>query len=220
MDNYPLVSAILLAGNHPQPQITKAISCFRAQTYPYKELLIINNAHTQFEASGLNIQAEPNVFLIDTPYRFPAGLARNYGISAANGQILAQFDADYWHAPQRLESQIATMAANSAQVCMLTKTLSYSYYNQKLAYHTNKRGAALGTMVFVRPDKLDYPPADKGEEWGLLLKLNTAGYHPITMDKPNLACKLFGFTPKAVVKESTLTEEDTVLMTSMLGTET
>jgi hypothetical protein len=187
---YPLVSAIMLAGRMSQFDIFAAIQCFKSQTYPHKELIVLNNAKNQFAASELNLQAEKDIFLIDTPANLNAGMARNYGIKAANGRILAQFDADYWHDPKRLEAQIATLAENESHICVLSETLLYSYVSGRACLHTNSRAAVLGTMVFVRPTDIDYPPTTKHEEYGILSRMIKAGMKPISMAKPELCCKL------------------------------
>lgn len=187
---YPLVSAIMLAGQCPHEDIFAAIKCFNSQTYPYKELIIINNAKTQFEASALNMHAQKDIFIIDTPIGLSAGMARNYGISAANGQILAQFDADYYHSPNRLEVQIATLAGNEAHVSVLTETLQYSFVSGKATYQRNDKQAILNTMVLVRPRDIDYPNVNKNEEKGFLEKLINAGMKTISIPKVDLMCKL------------------------------
>lgn len=190
-EEYPLVSAIMLAGKVATTDVVAAIDCFRSQTYPYKELIIINNATNQFTATDLNIQAESNVFLIDSPTYLNAGMARNYGIRAANGRILAQFDADYWHAPERLETQIAALAQNEAHICMLSDTLMYSYVSGRAAPHKNHKSAILGTMVFVRPSMIDYPSVSKNEELGILNKMVSAGMKPTILESnAELCCKL------------------------------
>ncbi len=197
-EEFPLVSAIMLAGRVQIPDVLAAIDCFKAQTYPYKELIIVNNARSQYDASALNIRAERDIFMVDTPQELFAGMARNYGISCANGKILAQFDADYWHAPNRLEAQVATLAQNEAHVAVLDSTLCYSFVSGRASYWTNDRKAILGTMVFVRPTGLDYPNADKQEELGLLDKFQQAELSVISMNVPELACKLrFTTTPRA-----------------------
>lgn len=189
-DDYPLVSAIMLVGRTHIADIVAAINCFKAQTYPYRELIIVNNAKTQLAATALNIKAERDVFLLDTPGQLPTGAARNYGIAAANGQILAQFDADYYHHPQRLEAQIATLAKNAAHVAMLSETLSYSFASGRASYQRNDRHIILNTMVCIRPAKVDYPNVEKSEEFGFLNRLLNAGLQPLTIAKPELCCKL------------------------------
>lgn len=205
---YPLVSAIMLAGRMPTAAIKAAIACFRAQTYPYKELIVVNNARTQFEASALNLRAERDVMVVDTATPYSAGMARNYGISTANGRILAQFDANYWHAPDRLEAQVATMAQNGASVVVLTQTLRYSFISGRASLQSNDRNAILGTMLFVRPQGLDYPNADKQEEWGLLDKFQQAQAKVISMPTPGLMCKLCGVPGKMKPTNSGLSTEE------------
>jgi len=189
--DYPLVSAIMLAGQSPIEDIQLSIECFKSQTYPYKELIIVNNANTHFEASELNIKAERNIFLIDTPSKYFAGMARNYGISTSNGKILAQFDPDYWYAPNRLEVQIANMAENEAHAIILTSTLSYSFISGLSGYNTNNANSILNTMVFLRPTNIDYDNVNKQEEYSLLNKMAQNNLKIISINMPEIACKLY-----------------------------
>lgn len=206
-DEYPLVSALMIVRRPRVKRLLRAIDCFKAQTYPYKELIIINNARTQFEASELNIEAQSDVFMVDTPSELVTGQARNYAISAANGQILAQFDMDCWHSPERLEAQIATMANNSAHICVLSKCLQYSFNSGRGSYWTNSKDAILNTMVFSRPANIDYPQVEKNEELGLLNRLLQAGLNVIAMDKPELVCKFhFSDSPTYSLETSTLSK--------------
>lgn len=187
---YPLISAIMLAGRAPTRDILLGIECFKNQTYPHKELIIINNAKNQFEAGELDISTERDIFLLDTPTNLNAGMARNYGIKSANGRILAQFDADYWHSPQRLEAQVTSLAKNEAHVSVLTKTLSYSYVSGNSSININNKNMILGTMVFIKSPNIDYPLVIKNEELGILNKMSDAGMKLISIDNPELCCKL------------------------------
>lgn len=189
-DEYPLVSAIMLAGKSSITDVLCAVECFNKQSYPYKELIIVNNAKTQFEASSLELDANSGVFIIDTPTNLTAGMARNYGIKAANGRIIAQFDSDYWHSPDRLSTQISAMVNNEAHVCMLTRTLSFSYLSGIASITSNEKSAMLGTMVYMRPQNIDYPPYNKYEEFGILSKMIESNMKPISIDNPDLCCKL------------------------------
>jgi len=196
IDQVPLVSAIMLSGRHYIQDIRLAIECFDNQTYPNKELIIVNNASNQFAASELNIAATENIGIYDTPTEVHSGLARNYGIRAAKGQILAQFDADFWHHPERLQTQIAMMAENQSQVCMLANTLKYSFFSGNAGIHQNGKNVSLATMVFVRPKDVDYPDWDKNEEYGILDRMIRCGYSPMAIDNPELCCKLFLCEPR------------------------
>jgi len=189
--DYPLISAIMLAGKSPIEDVKLAIECFKTQTYPYKELIIINNAKSHFEATSLNIKAERNIFLLDTPTTYHAGTCRNFGISSANGQILAQFDPDYWYDKSYLETQAANLAECGANVIFLQSTLAYSFASGLAAYNQNDSKSILNTMVYIRPNGIDYPHTNHKEEEGLLQRLISNNYQVISVDAPHLACKLY-----------------------------
>jgi len=190
-NDIPLVSAITLTGRNNLSDLLNCIECFKAQTYPYKELIIINNARNQLAASELNIKAEKDIFLIDTPNELTTGMARAHGMAAANGRIIAQFDVDYWHAPNRLETQIVNLGRQSAHISVLSRCLGYSFVSGRARYHENEKRAILGTMVHIRQAEINYQPdRDKNEELGFLEDLTKKGYQPISIDSPELCCKL------------------------------
>lgn len=187
---YPLVSAIMLAGHLPAQDIVAGVRCFLQQTYPYKELIVVNNAMTQFEAGAFNLRAERNVFLIDTPAYVTAGMARNFGINAANGRILAQFDADHWFDKDRLALQVAALGEHQVQASMLSSSMSYSYATGRASHAIQPQGFVPHSLVFLRPEGIDYPDAIKAEEIGLIDRLHAAGWRFATIDRPTMACKL------------------------------
>jgi len=186
----PLISAIMLAGRMPIEYVYTAIESFKAQTYPYKELIIINNGKSQFENSSLNIHAQKDIFIIDTPTDLTAGMARNYGISAANGQILAQYDPDYYFSPNRLESQVRAISDNEVHACVLTETLQYSFISGRATYQQNDKNAILSTIVFIRPRQIDYPNIDKNEEKEFAEKFMKSDFKIVSLERPELACKI------------------------------
>lgn len=190
-EEYPLVSAIMLAGRVPSKDILVTIDCFKAQTYPNKELIIVNNCTSQFDATDLNIYAQKNVFVMDTPVLLTAGMARNYGLTAANGRIIAQFDPDYYHAPKRIEAQLSAIAQHEVNVCLLTETLSYSLVSGKARHNRNTRNAIFNSMVYIRPKGIDYPDQEKAEERTLLEKFAKAGAKVISLAEPSLMVKIY-----------------------------
>lgn len=182
---YPLISAIMLAGVAPLADVQRCVDCFHSQTYPRKELIIVNNAK-----NSLDIPPHNDIIVVDPPLESTSGAARNHGITMASGQILAQFDADYWHSPSRLSAQIATMASEQANICVLASTMQYSFISGRARIFRNKQNAILNTMVWTRPEKAEYPNISHSEEFGLLQTLLQMGMKPIAIDKPELCCKL------------------------------
>jgi glycosyltransferase involved in cell wall biosynthesis len=200
MSEHPLVSAIAIVNEVTHPYVNLLIRSFQKQTYPYKELILVNNTQTQFAASKLEIEATPNVILYDTPAYVSAGMARNYGISIASGRIIAQFDADTYHFPDRLQFQVAALAKSECHISFLSKILTYSLVSGRVSLHTNNRGVILNSMVCIRPQNIDYPNTIKHEEFGILEKLSAAQYKTIVLQQEHLACKLWLTTENPCLK--------------------
>lgn len=216
-EDYPLISAIMLVRSKDYDNIPRAIKCFEDQSYPYKELLIVNNCDSQFEASELSLEAKPNVFLIDTPTKLSAGMAKNFGLSACNGQIIVQFDSDCYHAPDRFMKQAIAMFKNNASVCVLKECYKYSYISNHASMLSNNQSAILSSMMFIRPKGIDYANTDKQEERSLMEKLIHNGYEAISLPMPELMIKLIGkpTTDKSIIT-SNLTLEQQSFLTSLL----
>lgn len=188
---------MMLIGNTNQDIINRCIASFNNQTYPNKELIVINNAKTQLDAAAFNTK---DAIIIDTPTNMTAGMARNYGFKAANGAIIAQFDPEFiWH-KNRLKYQISALAKMQAHISMLSKVYAYSCLTGTIDYYANFRNAILNTMVFFRPT-VDYPDINKSEELGLLERMTNVGMKVISLDNPDMACKIYGYDyPRTKVK--------------------
>ena len=215
---YPLISALMLAQKRDHKiNVPRAIEYFERQTYPYKELIIINNCDSQLEASGLSALAKPNIFYLDTPTKLSAGMAKNYGLSACNGQIIAQFDCDCFHAADRLMKQAIAMFKNSATVCVLTECYKYSYISGHASMQCNNQNAILSSMVYVRPNGIDYANIDKQEERSLMEKLIHSGYQAISLPMPELMVKLVGEPTNDIsINSSSLTDEQQIALKNLL----
>jgi glycosyltransferase involved in cell wall biosynthesis len=188
-DDHVLVSAIMLVHEPDLTKLRMTIDCFQEQSYPYKELIIINNAKSQQDAAEVKIEAKRDVFLIDTPQFLPAGQARNYGISVANGQIIAQFDYDCYHHPNRIERQVSALAETGAAVCVLSRALSFSFNSGAARYWENQAQMVMNSMVYMRPANIDYDPMAKGEELSIYKKMTLAGGVAVIQEE-ELLCKL------------------------------
>lgn len=184
--DYPLVSAIMVLSGQPLTNILAATACFRKQTYPYKELIIVNNAESQWEASSFNLRSERDQFIIDTPLKLSDGAARNHGILAANGQYLARFDVDCWHAPRRLEMQIESLLEVGLSV--LGPVLKYSSFSGRVSYSASE--PFLASMVCKRPAKIDYPDIDQGAEYQFVERMLESGSGLVMIDGRDLICDL------------------------------
>lgn len=112
------VSAICLT-SHPKraDMLPDAVRAFRWQTYPAKELIIIND--------GLPLRsASPDIRVINMREREPGrtvwtiGEKRNAGVRVARGEWLATWDDDDVSLPNRLELQIKYAIATNADMVL------------------------------------------------------------------------------------------------------
>ena len=111
----PTVCCVMLV-NGRAPMVTRAIQCFRAQTYARKRLNIYDTT------PGAGKQA-----IIDTLPRgimYHGGHAQGRTIGAlrnwanhfvAHDEVIAHWDSDDWSHPRRLEEQVALLEASGKQ---------------------------------------------------------------------------------------------------------
>lgn len=99
----PLVSCVCLT-THPKRAafLPDALRSYRAQQYPSKELILINDgAPLASRAEDIHV-----VNLPDRGRRYTIGEKRNAGIRCSNGEFIATWDDDDMSMPHRLTEQI------------------------------------------------------------------------------------------------------------------
>ncbi len=95
--------------------LVEALGSVAAQTYPDRELVLVDDGSTDPRTVALLDEAarEPGVTLHRTPNRGPA-LARNLGIERAHGTYILPLDADDYLAPTFLERTVPLLDADPA----------------------------------------------------------------------------------------------------------
>jgi len=96
-----LVSAIMPTCNRPQ-YIEQAIRCFLAQTYPHKELVIVDDG----DSIKHLVPTRPDILYESSWPPLRIGPKRNLACGLASGDIIAHWDDDDWSAPDRIEQQL------------------------------------------------------------------------------------------------------------------
>lgn len=99
-----LVSIIIPAYNAGK-YISETINSALTQTWPEKEIIIINNGSTDNTAEVLN-SFDNNAVKIITQQNNGASGARNTGLKAAKGAYIQFLDADDLLSPEKIESQL------------------------------------------------------------------------------------------------------------------
>lgn len=112
MENRGLVSIVMPSYN-TETYIAESIESVLAQTYPYWELIIVDDCSTD------DTEAAVGKYLQDTRIRFlknernsGAAISRNYALREAKGKWIAFLDSDDTWEPTKLEKQIAFMEQN------------------------------------------------------------------------------------------------------------
>ncbi len=114
--NQPLVSVIMPFFNTPANFLQEAVDSVLAQTYPAWELLLVDDGSTgdcvdlarrfaEQYPERMRYHHHPN-----RENRGPSA-ARNLGLERARGDLVAFLDADDFWFPQKLQEQIALLAA-------------------------------------------------------------------------------------------------------------
>jgi glycosyltransferase involved in cell wall biosynthesis len=110
---YPLVSCTMLTANR-QKYVPLAIDNFIQQTYPNKELIIIDDGKNS--VLGLI----PNDERIKYFYELPTGTIgakRNYACARSSGAIIMHWDDDDWYAPDWIDRQVEYLIESKADMC-------------------------------------------------------------------------------------------------------
>ncbi len=104
----PLVSVLIPAYN-VECYVADAIESALAQTYPKVEIVVVNDGSTDHTTAAIAPYRDRIVY-VEQENRGLAG-ARNTGIRAASGSVLALLDADDLWLPERLERCIPILTA-------------------------------------------------------------------------------------------------------------
>jgi glycosyltransferase involved in cell wall biosynthesis len=154
-----LVTAVMLTGHCAarRPLAAVSIEAFCQQTYPHRELLILNQSDVPIAPGVDNIR---EVFIAEQPI----GTLRNRGLEIAQGDYIITWDDDDWSGPRRIEEQLQWCPDGGC--CILD-----SYVTLKLPGYASfihscrgyKLGCCVGTILHARTD-FRYPDIARGED--------------------------------------------------------
>lgn len=166
----PTVSIVMPAFN-AHGTIGRALASVQAQSYPYWELWVVDDASTdptaQYVTSYANDDARVNLIRLFVNSGSPAA-PRNKALTRAQGAFIAFIDADDVWEPNKLELQLAAMQRSGAVI---------SCTGAKVIYDTNAK-------VDIRT-----PPLQA--TYATLLKQNTLVCSSVMVDASVLAKRFF-----------------------------
>jgi len=182
--NLPLVSVVLTTRDRPR-LLRVALNCFRQQTYPRRELLVVDDG-PMFPADAEAVAAVGGRLLRVEPGT-PLGTKLNRGASEARGPLCQKMDDDDWYAPGFLETMVSALMATRTVICQPTVAflrqflfLDVARWEVRRSIDNNVPGA---TLLFAREDWAERPfralPGDE-DVWFLLdQRRNGASFLPV-----------------------------------------
>jgi hypothetical protein len=186
----PLISALSLIGDETPQRVSLIIDSFRKQTYKNKELILINNAENSYKATRIPHLQDPRIKLIDLSVRYTAGIAKNHGLSFAQGDIIALYGQDHYHTRDRLlmQSRVIKSGIKGSFINSCYQLSEYSDFSIK----ANSKGILLESIMFDRIDGIPFGLDDKAEDLCCLSSLIAQGYQFCSLNEPDLMIKLVG----------------------------
>lgn len=111
-----LVSVIVPAYNAAET-IDRTLGSVRAQTWRELDIIVVNDGSSDATSQYViaHCKADPRVRLIERQNGGVAA-ARNLGIEEARGELIAPIDADDLWRPDKIEKQLAVMAAGGSRL--------------------------------------------------------------------------------------------------------
>jgi glycosyltransferase involved in cell wall biosynthesis len=180
--------SVVLPVYNGERYLREAIESVYAQTVRPREVVVVNDGSTDGTAVLLDELSESYLLTVVTRHRAGQAAARNAGVAAASGELIAFLDHDdVWH-PLKLEWQTEQFAADrSLGMCFtatehvggLTGGGRLKEWDPKLALPRLLKGCVVDTpsTVMARREALrEFVQIDPyGDDWLMWLELAAAG---------------------------------------------
>ena len=182
MSALPLISCLMVTGKRRElPR--RAIGCYLAQTYPNKELVIVDHGDNGL-AEMLAELGRSDITHIRVPDQegLTLGDLRNMTMAAARGEYVAQWDDDDWYAERRLEVQHERL--HGAEACFLWR-LTFAWPKRNLFGISHKRiwEASMLAKTGVVPG---FPSLSLSEDEAVVRKMVDSKVRIRLIDRPEL----------------------------------
>jgi glycosyltransferase involved in cell wall biosynthesis len=165
----PLVSALMVTRDRA-PRSRCAVECYRRQTYPRRELVIVDDGRSDELERAIRDLDDPSIRIIRlTDEGHTLGELRNLAIERAAGEFVAQWDDDDLCDPRRLEVQMAAILALCADASFLERWRIWWPAARRLV--DSRPRVWEGSLVATRDAIGAYPPLRRGEDTPVVAEL-------------------------------------------------
>lgn len=170
----PLVSCIMPTYNR-RAFVPLALACFSHQTYPRRELVIVDDGS---DPIGDLLQDIPDVRYVRLQRRHTIGAKRNIACREARGEVIAHWDDDDWYGPERLAVQVDPILRGEADITGMENRLVLALPEQRF-WTVDRRlhqsmfvgdihGGTICYRTSILHAGLRYPDSNIGEDAHLL----------------------------------------------------
>lgn len=131
----PKISCLMVTANGRFETFQRAARCYADQTYPNRELVVVNEGTKDYQRQiAEHLAGRDDVRLIFLDGKYTLGGLRNIAIRLCQGPLFCQWDDDDFNSPERLALQYRFLSKHPrARVCYLSDQLHF-YFNTKLLF--------------------------------------------------------------------------------------
>lgn len=180
----PLISCLMVTRGHLIPT-QFAIECYRRQTWPNRELVIVCDDPASELPAFVAAIGDPTIRYVQTD-QAALGALRNTSVEAARGTLLCQWDDDDLYHPQRLEFQHSELVASRAAAHVLSRWLMWWPAQRRLALSSNRFWE--GSMLTRRLAVGTYEAIPRKEDTQMLREMRERGNRVAHTDQPYAYC--------------------------------
>ena len=127
MENYPKISCVMVTTGRIE-KVRRSIECYRRQTYPMKELVILSQGNDEVNrnlSDYIRLLQLPDISFITAPETLSLGGMRNTCIELTQGQVICQWDDDDLYHPFRLMRQYNALVGDGVIASIFQEHLEW-----------------------------------------------------------------------------------------------
>lgn len=159
------VSCLMVTANRKN-LARRAVNCFTNQSYPNKELVIIDDGDEDYSDILTDIPPEEIKYVrLKKEPDFVLGKLRNRSLDEANGDYLVQWDDDDWYHPERIATQ-AKILDEGYDACCISSALMHLDTEEFTdhPYIGILPDGIPGSIMHKRDNQIRYPETRRAED--------------------------------------------------------
>lgn len=194
MATLPRISCVMVTADRHK-FCSRAIAAFVNQSYPNKELVVLDNGTKPMDSLLRNVPDNEVCYEYTTVTdETTLGDLRNQSLDMVRGEIVVpQWDDDDWSARDRLDRQYDVLKNKDVDACTLHGTLMHlddpEFFNRP--FLGLLKGGVPPTIMHVRDDNVRFPSLRRTEDAEYKAVWKTRPYHMLPASESHLYLRYF-----------------------------